>query len=317
MNTNERFTSDDAANPNDTSSHWASDSRRSPATAQLKGRIFVITAAILWSLSGIVIKSPVIQSIPAAEQAMLLACYRTLFAALGLLPFVKWSRVRITPRFAPVVISFALMNLLFINAFTRTSAGATSFLQYTSTVWVFLFGWLFWKERIRTGNLFALGSAAVGIAVILFGERDALRADANLLALGSGVAYAGVILSLRCLQDEDATWITVLNHAVSGLVVLPIVLRYDLQLTPWQWLLFAFLGLFQMGLPYVLAARGVALLNMQEAALLMLLEPILIPTWAWLFWGETVGIPTLIGGGLILGGLALRYLIWPERTRNN
>jgi drug/metabolite transporter (DMT)-like permease len=66
-----------------------------------------------------------------------------------------------------------------------------------------------------------------------------------------------------------------------------------------------------MGVPYVLAARGVALLSVQESALLMLLEPILIPFWAWSFWNESVGIPTLIGGSLILGGLAIRYALWP------
>ena len=283
------------------------------ATSQTKGRIIVISAALLWSVSGIVIKSPVIKSIPVAEQGMVLACYRTLFASIGLLPFVQWRRARLTPRFAPVIISFAIMNVLFINAFTRTSAGATSFLQYTSTVWVFLFGWLFLKERISKGNLVALASAFAGILMILLGEKDALRADANLLALGSGLAYASVLISLRWLSDEDAVWITVLNHAVSGLVVLPIVLGYDLHLSPLQWALIAFLGVFQMGVPYVLAARGVVLLSVQEASLLMLLEPILIPTWAWLFWGEQVGTPTMVGGGLILGGLALRYILWPDQ----
>ena len=127
-----------------------------------------------------------------------------------------------------------------------------------------------------------------------------------MLALGSGAAYAAVILTLRWLREEDSTWVTVINHAVSGLVVLPFVWGYEITLTGTQWTMIAFLGLFQMGVPYVLAARGVALLSVQESALLMLLEPILIPLWAWLFWGEAVGMPTLIGGSLILGGLALK-----------
>jgi drug/metabolite transporter (DMT)-like permease len=133
-----------------------------------------------------------------------------------------------------------------------------------------------------------------------------------LLALGSGAAYAGVVLSLRWLKNEDSAWITVLNHAASGLVVLPFVWGYDITLTGTQWAMIAFLGVFQMGVPYVLAARGVALLSVQESALLMLLEPILIPLWAWLFWGESVGVPTMIGGSLIVGGLAIRYTLWPS-----
>ena len=207
------------------------------------------------------------------------------------------------------------MNVLFVSAFTRTTAGAASCLQYTSTAWVFLFGWLVLKEKIHRGNIVALASAGCGIAWILFSEQNDQHADGNLFALGSGVAYAGVILSLRWLRDEDAAWVTVLNHAFSGLVLLPFVLTRHIELTALQWSLVAFLGVFQMGLPYVLAARGVAVLSVQESALLVLLEPILVPLWAWLCWGEHLGWPTLIGGGLILGGLAVRYAMWPDRAQ--
>ena len=281
---------------------------------QSKGRIYLIGAALLWSLSGIVIKSPVIQEIPIAERCLVLACYRALFAAIGLLPFVEWRRVRLRPCLVPSVLSFAVMNVLYVNAFTRTTAGAASCLQYTSTAWVFLFGWLVLKEKIHRGNIVALICAACGIAWILFSEQNDQHADGNLLALGSGVAYAGVILSLRWLSDEDSAWVTVLNHAFSGLVLLPLVLSRHIELTALQWSLVAFLGVFQMGLPYVLAARGVPLLNVQESALLVLLEPILVPLWTWLCWGENVGWPTLIGGGLILGGFVVRYAVWPDRV---
>jgi drug/metabolite transporter (DMT)-like permease len=47
----------------------------------------------------------------------------------------------------------------------------------------------------------------------------------------------------------------------------------------------------------------------QDAALLTLLEPILNPLWVYLFWGESVGTSTWIGGGLIVGGLAIRSLL--------
>lgn len=81
------------------------------------------------------------------------------------------------------------------------------------------------------------------------------------------------------------------------------------------WSLVAFLRVFQMGLPYVLAARGVAVLSVQESALLVLLEPILVPLWAWLCWSEHLGWPALIGGGVILGGLAVGYAMWPDRVQ--
>ena len=277
-----------------------------------KGRLLLLAAAILWSTNGLIVKSPPLQAIPLEDRGWLLACYRSLFASLALLPFVSWRRVRWRPGLLVSAATFTAMNTLYVIGLTRTSAAAATFLQYTSTVWVFLFGWLALKERVHRGNVIALLCAIVGILWIVLAERDQQRADGNLFALGSGIGFAGVVLSLRWLRDEDSAWLTFLNHLVSGLVLLPIVLPRGVELQPLQWLLIALLGTFQMGLPYVLAARGVALVTVQEAALLLLLEPILNPIWVWLCWGEQVGWPTLIGGGLILGGLSVRYIVWSD-----
>lgn len=64
----------------------------------------------------------------------------------------------------------------------------------------------------------------------------------------------------------------------------------------------------------LLFARGVKTVNAQEAALLTLPEAILNPFWVWLLWSEPVPLSTWIGGSLILGGLALRYVALPIRT---
>ena len=75
----------------------------------------------------------------------------------------------------------------------------------------------------------------------------------------------------------------------------------------------ALFGTLQMGLPYLLMARGLRSVGPQEAGTLTLLEPILNPLWAYLVAPEkekpTVHI--LVGGGCILAALAYRY--WPFR----
>jgi drug/metabolite transporter (DMT)-like permease len=68
-------------------------------------------------------------------------------------------------------------------------------------------------------------------------------------------------------------------------------------------------GIFQMGLPYVLFARGLRAVTSQEATGIGLLEPILLPVWVYLVWNEVPAGSTLAGGSLILAGLALRYAI--------
>ena len=62
-----------------------------------------------------------------------------------------------------------------------------------------------------------------------------------------------------------------------------------------------------MALPYVLFARGLRAITSQEATVIGLLEPILLPVWVYLAWDEVPAPWTVVGGGLILTGLILRY----------
>ncbi|HEV3459170.1 MAG TPA: EamA family transporter [Thermoanaerobaculia bacterium] len=72
-----------------------------------------------------------------------------------------------------------------------------------------------------------------------------------------------------------------------------------------DWLVIGFLGLFQIGLAYVLLTRGVGGVPALETSLLLLLEPVLNPLWAWLVHGERVGQRVLAGGALILAATLL------------
>ena len=67
-------------------------------------------------------------------------------------------------------------------------------------------------------------------------------------------------------------------------------------------------GLVQMAAPYVIFARGIARVIPQEAGVITLLEPVINPLWVFVFWRESVHTATLIGGGLIVLGLLVRYL---------
>jgi len=268
----------------------------------------VIAAALLWSTNGLFVKSPPLAAIPQPERGPILACFRALAAAAALAFFVKPRHVRYRPMLVPFVISFALMNLLFISAMTRTTAAAATFLQYTSTAWAFLFSVFVLREGADRGNLVALFSALAGIACIVGGDWNTQYFAGNLLALASGLCYSGVVITLKLLRDEDSAWLVALSHTAAGLLLVPMLCNVDLSLAASQWELIAIFGIVQMGLPYVIFASAVRRVPIQEAALLTLLEPILNPLWVYLLWGEAVGLSTWLGGGLIVAGLAVRSL---------
>ena len=128
----------------------------------------------------------------------------------------------------------------------------------------------------------------------------------------SGVFYASVVLCIRQLRGEDAVWLIALNHTVTALVLGPYVVSHDIWPEGEQWLYLAAFGAFQIGLPYVLFARGLKSVAGHEASGIVLLEPVLVPVWVYMAWSGADGYSpprlwTLAGGALILTGLLLRY----------
>ncbi len=284
-------------------------------TSSVRDRLLLVTAAVLWSTSGALVKSPPLEALPPSQRGPLIACLRALLAGLCLLPFVDWKRARFTLPMLPMVIAFAAMNYLFIAAMTRATAAAAIFLQYTGIGWAFLFGVFFLREGVTRANLMALAFGLTGIACIVGGQWNGSQFAGTLLALGSGLAYGGVITSLRALREEDSAWLVVLNHLVSAAVLIPWVTTLGLIPSAPQWAVIAVLGAFQMGLPYVLFARGLAGVPAQEAGLITLMEAILNPFWVWLFWPgrDDVSLSTWIGGGVIVTGLLLRYVVFRQK----
>lgn len=279
------------------------------AGRQRRARWTLLLAAVLWSLSGVFIKSPLLSSLPVDSSGPILACWRALGAAAFLLPFVPFRKVRWRPGLIPMVVAFTVMNLLFITAMTRTTAAASIFLQYTATVWSAIIGYFVLKERVTKSTLIAMVGAVSGIGWIVFGESGMENASGNLLALCSGFSFACVMVSIGYLRDESAPWLIALNHLAAGLVLLPWVLTFDVTLTAAQFIIVIFLGVIQMGLPYVLYVRCVREVPVTEAVFILLLEPLLNPLWVSVFWSEPVSPHVWTGGAMILGGLAVKYTL--------
>ena len=168
-----------------------------------------------------------------------------------------------------------------------------------------------------------LALCTLGVLLILVFELTKSAEQTNVysavLGLLSGVLYAGVVLSLRWLRNEDSAWLVVLNFTMTAVVMAPLVLFSASLPTGVTWLVLIGFGMFQMGLPYLLFARGLQRIPGHIASLLTLLEPILLPVWIYVAWSNSPDYEpprwwTIVGGGLILSGLCIRFLPQAFRT---
>ncbi len=214
-----------------------------------------------------------------------------------------------------MIVAFAMMNLTFIGAIALGTAANAIFLQYTAPMWMFLASVWLLGEKPDSRSLVTLLIGLSGIAVIIGGSWQPEKLYVIGLGLASGLTYACVLLCLRVMRNESSQWMTVMNHLLGGLIVLPYVLwRSPPMPTPSQWVTLFLFGAVQMGLPYFLAAKGLQSVSPQEAATITLIEPVLTPILTWFATGEVPEKWTLIGGGLIIGALAWRY--WPRREKS-
>lgn len=271
------------------------------------GRLLAVIAAVLWSTGGFFAKAPDFQTWSGAS----LAFWRAVFACLILLPMVR--RPRWSWKMAPMIVAFVAMNYTFLNAMKLTEASNAIWLQNTSPIWVLLVNVFVLKEKVTGRDWFTVVCGAAGIAVILSFELRTANPQGVLFGVVAALTYAMVILSLRGLRDEDASWLIALNHIATAVVLAPWAIGEQAWPEGRQWLLLAFFGMLQMGTPYVLFARSLRAIPSHEAAAITLLEPVLTPLWVFIAWRAHPSYTppqwwTLVGGGLILIGLGSRYL---------
>jgi drug/metabolite transporter (DMT)-like permease len=267
-----------------------------------RGCLLILSAAVLWSLAGVFIK---FLEVP----PLTIVFYRSFFACLIFTPFVR-SALR--PLSAPVVLSmlaYTTAITAFVSANKLTTAANAIVLQYTAPMFVFLFAWLVLHQKISRLNGIALAAGMLGVSVISFDSVGEPEMAGVLLAFLSGVLFAVYMINLPRTQNVDPVYLTWINNAACSLLLLMVV-RSELALASDQLVILAVMGGLQLGLPYFLFSKGLESVSLQEASLIALIEPVLNPVWVAFIIGEVPSPATLSGGGLIVAGLALRYL-WP------
>jgi drug/metabolite transporter (DMT)-like permease len=257
---------------------------------------FLVLAAILWSTSGVLIKTLNWQPI-----AILSA--RSLFASLVFLAYMRRIPTRLNRWQLLAAAALILTQFLFITSTKLTTAANAIFLQYTAPVYVVLLGyWLLREKPSRTDY----ASMAIIFLGLLFFFGDKLSTDGlygNLLAVLSGVTSAMMMVSFRAQKDGTPEDSFLIGSLVTAILGAPFVLQETWTVN--NWLVIAFLGIFQIGLAFVFFTKAIKHIPALEANLVGTLEPILSPVWVFLFLGESMGGFALIGGLIVLGGVIL------------
>jgi drug/metabolite transporter, DME family len=271
----------------------------------LASRLQLLGAATLFSTGGAAIKA-------CALDGWQIACFRAGIAALVVAALVPASRRGWTPRTALVAAASATTVILFVQANKLTTAANTIFIQAASPLFIAALGpWLI-GERLRARDVPFMTALAVGLGLFFAGAPDehATAPDprlGNMLAAFSSFTVALMMMGLRWLGkrgDGSAAAAVVLGNLIAFAAALPFSLPVAAR--PVDAAILVYLGVFQIGVAYPLLLAALRRMSALEASLLMFIEPVLSPLWAWLMHGERPGAWAIAGGTLILASTAIK-----------
>lgn len=271
----------------------------SGSTVQKRAVIFLFITAILWSSGGLLIKwitwSP-----------MAIAGARSAIAALLIYPAARKTKLVASPVLIACALAYAATVTLFVVANKMTTAANAVLLQYTAPIFVALLGYWLLRERTTPQDWIAIAFTLSGMVLFFLDRISPGELTGNIISVLSGAAFALMIVLLRKQKSEAPLWSVFFGNVVTALVGLPFMVRTSPG--PKGWMGLILLGVFQLGLSYILYSSAIKHVTALQAVLIPVIEPILNPVWVFLILGEAPGPWSLAGGLIVIISVNFRYV---------
>jgi len=275
-----------------------------------KAILFVAISAVLWSSSGLFIK--IIDLSP-----LTIAGIRSAIAAIMIIALINkkllfnWSY----PQVAGAV-AYSATVILFVSATKLTTAANAILLQYTVPVFTALLGVWFLKEKVSRFDWGIIAAVLGGMALFFLDKLTPGGLWGNIMAIISAVTFALVVMYMRMQKKGSPIETILLGNIITAFVCLPFAIQGPPLGSDWWPLLF--LGIFQLGLPFVLYSAAIKYISALDAVLVQAIEPLLNPIWVFLVIGETPGLWAVFGGFIVLTAITVRNIysnrIIPKET---
>jgi drug/metabolite transporter (DMT)-like permease len=277
--------------------------------------LLMLLVTLMWSSAGVVTRH--LDSARGFEITFWRSCFNAL--ALVLILGVMRGRALLASLKGRAVwasgICWAVMFTAFMVALSLTTVANVLVTMSLSPLFTAVFAWVFLKQPVPGRTWLAIAVAGAGIAWMFGGQLGGPLAGV-IVALGVPLAAATNWCLLQKVGQGSAEGVDMLPAVLIGALLsmaATLPLAWPLQAGAHDLGLLAFLGVFQLAIPCLLAVRLARELPSHEIALLGQAETLLGVLWAWLFAGEHPGSAALIGGSLVLVALIANETLAPAQ----
>jgi DME family drug/metabolite transporter len=273
---------------------------------------FVLFAVLLWSTGGLFIKMTTID-------ALAVNCGRSLFAAFTVAIFTYRKGLKIDAYILLTSLIYAGILTCFVYATKATTAANAIFLQYTAPIYILILSPFLLKEKFRAVDLITVFFCLAGMSLFFVqatGADNKLATNVfagNLAALVSGALFGLYFVLLRhprSMEQKNPAISVFYGNLLVVLFMLPFIIKNPPQPTASDFLTILYLGVFQIGISYMLFTYGiVGGVRSFDASIIGFVEPLLNPVWVFLVVGETPGTWAILGGAIILLTVATHTIL--------
>ena len=269
----------------------------------------MLLCAALWSIAGIFIKL-----VP--WNGFAVAGMRSLVAGITIFLCMRRMGVHYVLNSKTVAVGFfsGCTYLCFVTANKLTTAANAIVMQFTSPVFIVIYSALFFHQKLRKQDLAVVLCTMLGITLFFMDQLAPGYLLGNLVGIASGMFMAGMFVTVGEVETEER-FSGILNGQIfTFLVGLPFFLLTKPVLSAAAIGSILILGVFQLGISYVLYVESSRYCPPLACNLLGALEPLLNPVWVFLFNGERPGVYALIGSAVVIVSITVWCIFGQEKA---
>ncbi len=272
----------------------------------------MLLCAALWSIAGIFIKL-----IP--WNGFAVAGMRSLISGITIYICMRLMGCRYIFNRRTLTAGFfaGCTYLCFVMANKLTTAANAIVLQFTSPIFIVIYSALFFKKPVRKWDLAVVLLTLAGIALFFLDQLKPGYILGNFVGIAAGMFMAGMFVSVGEIETEERFSGILNGQILTFLVGFPVFLLTKPELTGTAVISILVLGVFQLGLAYVLYVKASVYCPPLACCLLGAVEPLLNPVWVAIFDGERPGIYALIGAVIVIVSITVWSIFGQEPRQEN
>lgn len=270
--------------------------------------IEMLICATLWSIAGIFIKLIPWNGFAVAGIRSLIAGI-TIFIAMR----IRGYKYTLNKKTLIAGILSGCVYTCFVCANKLTTSANAIVLQFTSPVFIVIFTALIYRTRIRKADALVVLFTLIGVALTFMDQLEGGHLLGNFVAIAAGMFMAGMFMAVGELEVEQRYSGIINGQIFTFLVGLPFIIASKPEFSVGAVVSILILGVFQLGISYVLYVDSTRYCPPLACCLLGALEPLLNPVWVMIFDGETPGILAFIGGIVVIASVTIWCIFGKEK----